>query len=251
MALKIAKKITGYALKSNSDTKAQPALINDDPLIKRIEKAPKGKLQAERLQVELSTSEGKKKIYILVSYMEVDGVVDGEKVTIERPVEFFLIPSGEMALEDQQWLSAYMRSLSLNARTGVVLADLLQDMATVTWTKGYVRCGEKDHGNGKLIPVQHRSEVAAIAWSIQQMLYQRGFFDIDGNQVPVKVLAKKSNDKSLDVEFGNTGNTSNVVELEMKPSTPKGAECPKCGSRSLIKQSGCDQCTECSYSKCG
>jgi ribonucleoside-diphosphate reductase alpha chain len=29
------------------------------------------------------------------------------------------------------------------------------------------------------------------------------------------------------------------------------AQCPKCGEASLIRIEGCDQCTSCTYSKCG
>ena len=28
-------------------------------------------------------------------------------------------------------------------------------------------------------------------------------------------------------------------------------QCPKCGSASLLRQEGCDVCTDCGYSKCG
>ena len=30
-----------------------------------------------------------------------------------------------------------------------------------------------------------------------------------------------------------------------------GSACPLCGESTLIKQSGCDSCTSCGYSKCG
>jgi ribonucleoside-diphosphate reductase alpha chain len=40
-----------------------------------------------------------------------------------------------------------------------------------------------------------------------------------------------------------------VVNL---PGTqPRMAQCPKCGQAALIRLEGCDQCTNCDYSKCG
>ena len=32
---------------------------------------------------------------------------------------------------------------------------------------------------------------------------------------------------------------------------PRMPECPKCGEAALIRSEGCDQCTNCDYSKCG
>ena len=38
----------------------------------------------------------------------------------------------------------------------------------------------------------------------------------------------------------------NLVE-----SAPRLGQCPKCGEASLVRAEGCDQCTNCDYSKCG
>ncbi|BBI58926.1 hypothetical protein HSBAA_02320 [Vreelandella sulfidaeris] len=46
------------------------------------------------------------------------------------------------------------------------------DLRKVAWDKGLVRCGMNRWNK----PMFHDSEVAAIAWSIQQILYRRGFF---------------------------------------------------------------------------
>jgi ribonucleoside-diphosphate reductase alpha chain len=32
---------------------------------------------------------------------------------------------------------------------------------------------------------------------------------------------------------------------------PRMPECPKCGEAAIIRSEGCDQCTNCDYSKCG
>lgn len=177
--------------------------------------------------------------------MPVHGVVDGKDVVIERPIEFFY----HNGLD--QWVSASMRNLSLAARAGF-LAEALQDMRNVKWTDGLVKCGTRDYGNGKVVAVNHESVVAAIAWSIQDILYRKGFVDIDGNQVPVKSLIRKMKGDAIPLDEINLidnplmdvqANKSNVVDI-------KGRECPSCHSHSLTNQGGCDICTECGYSKC-
>src|SRR5690625_5876809 len=116
--------------------------------------------------------------------MPVQGVLNGKRVIIERPVEFFF-PSGQLSSE-HQWITATMRSLSLAARGGYV-TQAVADLRKVAWDKGLVRCGM----NRWEKPMFHDSEVAAIAWSIQQILYRRVFLDQDGNEVPVAELMRR------------------------------------------------------------
>ena len=37
---------------------------------------------------------------------------------------------------------------------------------------------------------------------------------------------------------------------DRRPLAARMAQCPKCGSAALIRLEGCDQCTNCDYSKC-
>lgn len=254
--INISKKITGYnVVEKNAEVvpvaEAVKTVYADiNPLELRVNSRPSGELDAISSKIEYSTMEGRKKLYLLVSFMPFDGIVNGDPVTVERPIEFFL-PAGQ-ANEDQQWVSATMRSLSLAARAGFV-AKALQDLRAVTWTKGLVRCGTKDYGNGNIKPVMHDSEVAAIAWSIQEVLKKRGFLDADGNEVPAEVVAKRyakrlANDRD-----------SNVFDIESaKPaikytdpaSEVKGSQCPECKAMAVTMQAGCNLCAQCGYSKC-
>jgi ribonucleoside-diphosphate reductase alpha chain len=50
--------------------------------------------------------------------------------------------------------------------------------------------------------------------------------------------------------------TAKVVNLpgpggNVASTRPRPAQCPKCGEAALIRSEGCDQCTNCDYSKCG
>lgn len=245
MATKIEKKIVGYALKSENDViaiKEPQADIN--PLTKRIDKRPAGEFDSKTVKVEYWTLTGKEQAYLTVSFMPVDGVINSENVMVERPIEFFY----HNGLD--QWISASMRNLSLAARAGF-LAEALQDMRNVKWTDGQVKCGVRDHGNGKVVPVYHDSVVAAIAWSIQDILYRKGFVDMDGNQVPVDVLVRKLKNETVSIDdLLRTENSVIESSAYSNVEAIKGRKCPSCHSQSLVNQGGCDLCTECGYSKC-
>ena len=169
---------------TSDDTLAETDL---DPLRIAIDHRPKGELPAIIEKVEYLTQAGKKSLYVAVSFIEVTGRLGGEDVTIERPIEFF-IPTGQRD-ESQQWITATMRSLSLAARGGFVGRNL-QDMRKVSWDRGQVRLGEVQRLDGHRTPRWHDSEVAALAFAIQQILHRRGFLDAEGNQLPSRVLAR-------------------------------------------------------------
>ncbi|WP_019592777.1 hypothetical protein, partial [Thioalkalivibrio sp. ALE22] len=150
---------------------------DDHPLGKRIPSRPEGELESVTEKVRYWTQDGPQTVYLVVSFVAVSGTVSGERVTIERPIEFFL-PTGQHS-ESYQWISATMRSLSLAARGGYA-ARALRDLRKVTWDRGPVRCGENEYGK----PLYHPSEVAAIAHALQRILQRRGFLDPDGHPRP-------------------------------------------------------------------
>jgi len=89
---------------------------NIDPNRVVIERRPEGSLNAICEKLTYFTKEGKKSLYLNISFMPVEGVLGGKKIVIERPVEFF-IPVGQDGTS-QQWISSTMRLLSLSARGG-------------------------------------------------------------------------------------------------------------------------------------
>ena len=54
-----------------------------------------------------------------------------------------------------------------------------------------MRCGMIVKDDGAVAPRFHDSEVAALAFWLQEMLKRRGFLDAAGNQVPAGVLARR------------------------------------------------------------
>ncbi|MGY2460663.1 ribonucleoside-diphosphate reductase [Vreelandella sulfidaeris] len=263
MAVEITSKIVGYRIKQQDQPVPTPELQDENPLTVRIPSRPEGTLEAVSEKISYVGAEGRKKVYLLVSFMPVEGVIGGKRVVIERPVEFFF-PSGQLSSE-HQWITATMRSLSLAARGGYV-TQAVADLRKVAWDKGLVRCGMNRWNK----PMFHDSEVAAIAWSIQQILYRRGFLDRDGNQVPVEQLVERyahrmthghawqpgAEEEVADapVEAGAVEPIGGKATTEKKPEGSGPAtvgNCPECRGE-LIMMDGCPTCyAGCGWSKCG
>ena len=221
---------------------AAPADI--DPVKMVFEKRPEGDFHAVNSRIEYITSAGSKSMYLSVSFADVEGVIDGQKFTIERPIEIF-IPGGQIDVA-AEWVSSFARQLSLNARSGF-LARALKDARQVKSDRGQVRYGWYEKADGSKVPRFHDSEVGAIAFAIQQILFKRGYLDENGNQVPAKKMISKARHAEPE-----------QAELPLAPvvtsgnSVLAGKECGECGAHAVIKKDGCDFCTNCSaLGSCG
>jgi ribonucleoside-diphosphate reductase alpha chain len=184
-----------------------------------IESRPKGALSAVADKVEYWTQEGHKTLYIVVSFLPVPAA-DGVG-TIERAIEFFM-PVGQSG-ESQQWITSTMRMLSLAARGGF-LERALGDMRKVAWDRGPVRLGTYQKADGTHVPMWHDSEVAAIAFALQNIIARRaqqGVAAVMPEPVAVSV-----------------GTSAGVMA---------GKKCPECGAHAMIRKDGCDYCTQCGH----
>jgi ribonucleoside-diphosphate reductase alpha chain len=225
--------------------------IDLDPLRIAIDHRPKGEMPAIIEKVEYLTQSGKKSLYLAVSFMQVTGRIGGEDVTIERPIEFF-IPAGQRD-ESQQWITATMRSLSLAARGGFVARNL-QDLRKVSWDRGQVRLGDAQRLDGTRSSRWHDSEVAALAYALQQILHRRGFLDAEGNQVPSRLLAQMPRAHALPLPISANLNAQQAAAADAasqdEPAlhvlrTMHGRTCGTCGANAVIRKDGCDFCTAC------
>lgn len=216
----------------------QPEVKDVDPLRVSIERRPDGELASVTEKVTYWTQEGKQSLYLVVSFVNVDGIVDGKPVTVERPIEVFM-PAGQ-SNEAQQWVSATMRAWSLTARDGR-LPKVLADARKITWDKGPVRCGHLTKADGTQVPRWHDSEVAALAFSVQQILHRRGFLDADGGPLPAGRLALRGQQEVLP----GFAAAPDVVAVTNSSRTMLGKKCGDCGAHAVIKRDGCDHCTNC------
>ncbi len=217
-----------------------------DPLRLRIDRRDEGSWESVTTKIQLTSANGSKKLYFVIGFGVVCGRRKGERVCIERPLEFF-VPAGQTAAE-HQWVSATMRTLSLAARGGF-LVKALADLRKVSWDRGPVWYGKNSAGKGMV----HDSEVAAIAWAIQQELQRRGFLDARGGERSVDELAarferSRAHRESLALPLSEVGA---AAPLEPAPVAAIG-RCPEpqCGGE-LVMKDGCPTCLDCGYSKCG
>lgn len=203
---------------------AAPALPID-PMRTVIESRPQGGLSAVAEKLEYWTQEGHKTLYLIVSFLPVpNGVGNG---TVDRAIEFFM-PVGQNG-ESQQWITSSMRMLSLAARGGF-LERALSDMRKVAWDRGPVRLGQHRKDDGTLVPMWHDSEVAAMAFAIQNILARR-VADPVQQQLPL--------DEPAPPPAG-------------VPQAMAGKKCSECGAHAVIRKDGCDYCTQCGHmGSCG
>jgi ribonucleoside-diphosphate reductase alpha chain len=205
---------------------AQPV----DPMRTVIENRPQGALSAVADKIEYWTQEGHKTLYIVVSFLPVPAA-DGVG-SIERAIEFFM-PVGQSG-ESQQWITSTMRMLSLAARGGF-LERALRDMRKVAWDRGPVRLGTYQKADGTHVPMWHDSEVAAIAFALQNIIARR-------NQASDTAAVSMTGAPAAP-ELPGMGVPSGIMA---------GKKCPECGAHAMIRKDGCDYCTSCGHlGSCG
>ena len=200
-----------------------------DPMRTVIENRPLGGLDAVAEKIEYWTHEGHKSLYLIVSFLPVPRG-DG-KGTVDRAIEFFM-PVGQSG-ESQQWITSSMRLLSLAARGGF-LERALSDMRKVAWDRGPVRYGHKVREDGTQVPLWHDSEVAAIAWAVQNILELRAKRQVHADQLALPLPEVKAAAPADPVAASATGAMA-------------GKKCPDCGAHAVIRKDGCEYCTQCGF----
>ena len=199
---------TGAAVALPPDDAAQAP---PDAMREVIARRPQGALPAVAEKIEYWTQQGRQHLYLVVSFLP---LADGR----ERAIEFFM-PVGQNG-ESQQWVTSSMRLLSLAARGGF-LDRALADMRKVAWDRGPVRLGTYRKADSSEVPLWHDSEVAAIAYVVQNIIALRR-----GEAPTASVPA-----------------TTPVTELPAMA----GSRCPECGAHAVIRKDGCDYCTQCGH----
>ncbi len=213
--------ILGSVLETHTPPAAAPAAaVPMDPMRTVIESRPKGALSAVADKVDYWTQEGHKTLYIVVSFLPVPSA-SGEG-TVERAIEFFM-PVGQSG-ESQQWITSSMRMLSLAARGGF-LERALSDMRKVAWDRGPVRLGTYEKADGTRVPLWHDSEVAAIAYAVQNIIARRVRQGVAGAAPVVEAQA----------------------DMGLAPPVMAGKKCSECGAHAVIRKDGCDYCTQCGH----
>ena len=218
--------ILGSVLDTGPTPETTANVVAVDPMRTVIESRPPGALPAVADKIEYWTQEGHKTLYIVVSFLPVPAA-DGVG-TVERAIEFFM-PVGQNG-ESQQWITSTMRMLSLAARGGF-LERALSDMRKVAWDRGPVRLGTYQKADGTHVPMWHDSEVAAIAFALQNIIARR-------NQASDTAAVSTPHQPAAPELPGMSTAPSNVMA---------GKKCPECGAHAMIRKDGCDYCTQCGH----
>jgi ribonucleoside-diphosphate reductase alpha chain len=147
-----------------------------------------------------------------------DIVQDGRR----RPFEVFV---NSKNMEHYAWTVALTRMISAVFRRGGDVSFVVEEMKAVFDPRGGAWM------EGRYVP----SLLAAIGDVIERHMIEIGF------------LPAKHRRAELNAQQASTGG---VLISDQRSSTPRLAQCPKCGEAALIRIEGCDQCTSCDYSKC-
>jgi ribonucleoside-diphosphate reductase alpha chain len=156
-------------------------------------------------------------------YITINDVVqDGRR----RPFEIFI---NSKNMEHYAWTVALTRMISAVFRRGGDVSFVVEEMKAVFDPRGGAWM------EGKYVP----SLLAAIGDVIERHMIAIGF------------LPSRERDHRMRMaQVVNLTPPSQGTTTSALPG-PRLRQCPKCGQAALIRSEGCDQCTNCDYSKCG
>lgn len=221
-------------------SQAAPSSIADvNPLTKQIGGRREGRMTAVNEKAVLRGMHGKYSFYASMSFDTVTGILGGQSVSIQRPVEVFF-PANQTS-EGQQWITFLMMAISSLMRSGGDIASLLQNARRIAWERGQVTCGERIREDSSRVPLRHDSEAAALAYILQRMLQDQGYLDSEGNQVPVKALASLQQQSSSIREDDLEPDDAQFID----PRLSTGKRCEACGTNAVHKHDGCMRCEAC------
>ena len=231
MAVKIDKKITGYALVNEQDKL--------DAAAKALEKNAKIVQIGEPLdrpeKITGSTYKVKTPVTEHALYITINDVVMNEGTPQEhrRPFEIFI---NSKNMDHFQWIVALTRVMSAVFRKGGDVTFLVEELKSVFEPSGgYFKKG------GKFIP----SLVAEIGEVVEQHLQSIGMLKLPGlDQHQQKLVDEKRTEY-----YQNHAKPNEEMTTE---GFPKGSQlCGKCNTKAAIIMDGCLTCLNCGESKCG
>ncbi len=237
MAVKIDKKIVGYSVhkedetkpaETKSDAKAVAKPASADNVVHLTEKL-------ERPEMLLgSTYKVKTPLTEHALYITINDIIlnAGTEHELRRPFEVFI---NSKSMEHFQWIVALTRIISAVFRKGGDVTFLVEELRSVFDPRGgYFKKG------GKYMP----SLVAEIGDVIESHMRMIGLIKNDELDEHQKKL----------IEEKRAQYESTVKEAEAKDPQdfPDGAQlCGKCHTKAVIQMDGCLTCLNCGDSKCG
>ena len=230
--LSVGKKVNSSEAKPLEPTAAERY---DAVMETEYPKRPSGRLYGCSDKYTYYNSEGEVKFYVGVSFIEETIKDITRDILVKRPIELFI--NSEMNVGNE-WGKLLGITLSQMARISIYkLSDYLKTCQKMRSDRGSIRFGNVVKPNGGKAPKYHGSDIAVMAYAIQELLYQEGIFDKEGN--PVKFENKSDSKTNSDkVESVDEESVSDVM-------VATGSICSECGAPSVIKKDGCKFCTNC------
>lgn len=235
MAVKISKKIVGYAVVKEEDKAQQPAPVPEAAPRKEEDNIVHLTEALERPEMLLgSTYKIKTPLTEHALYVTINDVVlnPGTPHELRRPFEIFI---NSKNMDHFQWIVALTRIISAVFRKGGDVTFLVEELRSVFDPRGgYFKKG------GKYMP----SLVAEIGDAIECHMRMIGLLKNDELDEHQKRLIEE---KRAQYE-----GAARSVENKDNGDFPEGAQlCAKCNTKAAILMDGCMTCLNCGESKCG
>jgi hypothetical protein len=231
MAVKIDKKITGYALVNEQDKldAAAKAAETNSKVVQIGEPLDRPE------KITGSTYKVKTPVTEHALYITINDVVMNEGTPQEhrRPFEIFI---NSKNMDHFQWIVALTRVMSAVFRKGGDVTFLVEELKSVFEPSGgYFKKG------GKFVP----SLVAEIGEVVEQHLQSIGMLKMPGlDQHQQKLVDEKRTEY-----YEKHAKAGEEITAE---GFPKGSQlCGKCNTKAAIIMDGCLTCLNCGESKCG
>jgi len=259
MAVKIDKKIKGYAVisaedkarEAKADAVARATLEAELPTADVIQMHER----IERPEILVgSTYKIKSPLVEHAMYVTINDIVlnAGTEHELRRPFEIFI---NSKSMEHFQWIVALTRIMSAVFRKGGDVTFLVEEMKAVFDPRGgYFKAGGvympslvaelgaivEDHM--KSIGLIHDPEMSPAQRAL--IAEKRAAYENRGS--------KKNSEVSLGLATGSDARTEEVIEVTGDGASfpPSATMCHKC-RKAVVIMDGCATCLNCGYSKCG
>jgi hypothetical protein len=263
MAVKIDKKIKGYAVVTPEDKAS--AAKSAAPVASSVEALPTADViqmheRIERPEILIgSTYKIKSPLFEHALYVTINDIVlnAGTEHELRRPFEIFI---NSKNMDHFQWIVALTRIMSAVFRKGGDVTFLVDEMKAVFDPKG---------GYWKPGGVYMPSLVAELGSIVEDHLKSIGLMHdpdmsdaqralIAEKRAAYAQLSKKNSDVSgngdlfPDPRVTDTPRSEDVeVTGEGAAFPPSATMCHKCSAKAVVIMDGCATCLNCGYSKCG
>ena len=257
MAVKIDKKIKGYAVLKPEDKAKEAAQAASVPRAAIEAELPVADViqmheRIERPEVLIgSTYKIKSPLVEHAMYVTINDIVlnAGNEHEQRRPFEIFI---NSKSMEHFQWIVALTRIMSAVFRKGGDVTFLVEEMNAVFDPKGgYYKAG------GVYMP----SLVAELGSIVEDHLKTIGLMhdpEMSEHQrahIAEKRRAYEENRSKKNSDVSEAVSVSHQEDIEVTGEgvsfPPSATMCHKCSAKAIVIMDGCATCLNCGYSKCG